>query len=186
MIKDQGHRQTVSAREDKECLFLAKFADYLSPEVLVVIVNDDGLLTGVSTDSNEDDSLFVAYIPFSMIKSLPDCSRADCCTIFYSKFEELDPLGPGVDLLSYKGESGTPQKVTFKFNVIKRPICLQMAWDEVNILKNLPPHLNTEPFDCVILEDVESQMIGFTTKYIPGGILANSTNLKVPFRFEWL
>ncbi|KAJ5505537.1 hypothetical protein N7453_004494 [Penicillium expansum] len=106
--------------------------------------------------------------------------------MFYSKFEELDPLGPGVDLLSYKGESGTPQKVTFKYNVIQRPICLQMAWDEVNILKNLPPYLNTVPFDCVILEDVESQMIGFTTKYIPGGILANPTNLKVPFRFEWL
>lgn len=29
-------------------------------------------------------------------------------------------------------------------------------------------------------------MIGFATKYIPGGTLADPTNLNVPFRFEWL
>ena len=57
-----------------------------------------------------------------------------------------------------------------------------MAWDELNILKSLPPHPNIVPFDRVVLEE-ESRVIGFTTKYIPGGTLANSN---VPIRFEWL
>ena len=61
-----------------------------------------------------------------------------------------------------------------------------MAWDEVNILKSLPPHPNIVPFDRVVLEDRESRVIGFTTKYNPGGTLADPTNLKIPFRFEWL
>lgn len=56
-----------------------------------------------------------------------------------------------------------------------------MAWDELNILKSLPAHPNIVPFGRVVLE--ETRVIRFTTKYIPGGTLAN---LKVPFRFEWL
>ena len=58
-----------------------------------------------------------------------------------------------------------------------------MAWDELNLLKSLPPHPNIVPFDRVVLEDVESRVIGFTIKYIPGGTLDNS---KQPFRFEWI
>jgi serine/threonine protein kinase len=39
------------------------------------------------------------------------------------------------------------------------------------------------PLDRIVLEDQESRVIGFTTKYMPGGTLANP---KIPFRFEWL
>ncbi|KAJ5781700.1 uncharacterized protein N7518_010183 [Penicillium psychrosexuale] len=186
MIKVKGSAKVLPPEEDKECLILAQFADHLSPQVRSITVDDDGLLTEVSMDPNEDDTLFVAYLPFSMIKSLPGCSLADCRTIYYSELEEIDRLGPSVDLLSYEDESGTPQRVAFKFNVIQRPLSIRMAWDEVNILKCLPPHPNIVPFDRVVLEDVESRVIGFTTKYIPGGTLADPTNLNVPFRFEWL
>ncbi|KAJ5969084.1 hypothetical protein N7501_005332 [Penicillium viridicatum] len=48
-----------------------------------------------------------------------------------------------------------------------------MAWDELNIPTSLPPHPNIVPFDRVVLEE-ESRVIGFTTKYIPGGTLPNS------------
>lgn len=58
-----------------------------------------------------------------------------------------------------------------------------MAWDEVHLLKKLPPHPNLLGLDRVVLEDVESRIIGFTTRYIPGGTLEVST---APFRFEWL
>lgn len=63
------------------------------------------------------------------------------------------------------------------------PKYCRRPWDELNLLKSLPPHPNIVPFDRVVLEDVESRVIGFTTKYIPGGTLANP---KVPFRFEWI
>ncbi|CAG8195598.1 unnamed protein product [Penicillium olsonii] len=178
MVKVKGTAKLFPPEEDRELSVLAQFSDYLSPEVRAVIVDDDGLLTGVSTNPKEDDTLFLAYIPFSLCQSL-----AGCRTIQYSKLQELDRLGPFIDLVSYEEEYGIPQKVAFKFNVLNKPLRLQMAWDELNILKSLPPHPNIIPFDRVVLEDQESRVIGFTTKYIPGGTLANP---KISFRFEWL
>ncbi|KAF9887224.1 hypothetical protein FE257_010478 [Aspergillus nanangensis] len=83
----------------------------------------------------------------------------------------------------HMNEFGIPQRVAFKFNPFEKPLRLQMAWDELNLLKSLPPHPNIVPFDRVVLEDMESRVIGFTTKYIPGGTLDNT---KVPFGFEWM
>ncbi|KAJ5201496.1 uncharacterized protein N7498_006159 [Penicillium cinerascens] len=178
MVKIKGTAKLFPREEDIELSILAQFADYLSPEVRAITVDDDGLLTGVSTDPEEDDTLFLAYLPFSLCESL-----ADCRTIQRSKLQELDRLGPFVDLVSYEDESGISQKVAFKFNVLNKPLRLQMAWDELNLLKLLPPHPNILPFDRVVLEDEESRVIGFTTKFIPGGTLANPN---IPFRFEWL
>ncbi|CAG7915461.1 unnamed protein product [Penicillium olsonii] len=55
----------------------------------------------------------------------------------------------------------------------------------MHLLRKLPPHPNFIPFDRVVLEDVEFRVIGFTTKYIPGGTLADADR-KGPFRFDWL
>ncbi|KAJ5084796.1 hypothetical protein NUU61_009375 [Penicillium alfredii] len=178
MVKVKGTAKLFPPEEDIEISVFAQFADLLSPEVRAITVNNDGLLTGVSTDPEEDDTIFIGYLPFSAVESL-----ADSPTIQYSKLQEIDRLGPGVDLLSYEDESGNPHKVAFKFNPLGKPLRLHMAWNELNLLKSLPPHPNLIPFDRVVLEDVESRVIGFTTKYIPGGTLANP---KVPFRFEWL
>lgn len=101
---------------------LAQFADYLSPEVHAVSVDDDGLLSGVSSDPEEDDTPFVAYLPISIVESL-----ADCRTIRYSKLQEHDRLGPGVDLSLYEDEFRIPHKVAFKFNPSNKPLRIQMA-----------------------------------------------------------
>ncbi|GAB1205055.1 hypothetical protein APSETT445_003722 [Aspergillus pseudonomiae] len=178
MVKVKGSAKLFPPDEDIEIPILAQFADYLSPEVRTVTVDDDGLLAGVSTDPEEDDTPFVAYLPLSVAGSLADCPK-----IQYSDLQELDRLGPGVNLSSYEDESGIPHKVAFKFNPLDKPQRLQMAWDELNLLKSLPPHPNIVPFDRIVLEEVESRVIGFTTKYIPGGTLDNTN---VPFRFEWL
>lgn len=178
MIKLHGTAKLFPPEEDKELLILAQFADCLSPEVRAITVDNNGLLTGVSTDPEEDDTLFLAYVPFSKCESL-----ADCRIVQYSQLQELDRLAPFINLVSYEDESGISQNVAFKFNVLNKPLRLQMAWDELNILKSLPLHPNILPFDRVVVEDQDSRVIGFTTKYIPGGTLANS---KRPFRFEWL
>lgn len=59
--------------------------------------------------SEEDDTPFVAYLPISVVESLGDCR-----TVQYSKLQEVDRLGPGVDLLSYEDECGIPHKVAFR------------------------------------------------------------------------
>ena len=178
MVKLKGTAKIFPPDEGHEIQILSQFADYLSPEVRAVTLDDDGLITGVSTDPDEDDTIFVPYFPFATVPSL-----ANFRIIQYSKLQELDRLGPGVDLSSYEDESGNPQTVAFKFNSWFKPVRMEMAWDELHLLKSLPPHPNLLRLDRVVLEDVESRVIGFTTKYIPGGTLEIP---KVPFRFEWL
>lgn len=130
MVKVKGTGALFPPEENAELPVFAQFADYLSPEVHTLTVDDNGLLTGVSTDPEEDDTPFVAYLPFSMVQSL-----ADCRTVLYSKLEDVDRLGPFVNLSSYDNECGIPQKVAFKSNVLNKPLRLLMAWDELNLLK---------------------------------------------------
>lgn len=178
MIRIKGTAKLFPRGEDVEVSILERFMDYLSPEASAVTVNDDGLISKVTTDLEDDDTVFVGYLPFSAVESLHDCR-----TVQYSKLRELDRLGPGVDLSSYYDESQNAQEVAFKFNPIVKPRRLQMAWDELHLHKSLPPHPNIVPFDRVVLDDVESRVIGFTTKYIPGGTFEYSVR---PFRFEYL
>jgi hypothetical protein len=93
-------------------------------------------------------TVFLTYTPFSLCESL-----ANCRTIQHSKLKELDRLGLFIDLVSYEDEFGVPQKVAFKFNVLNKPRRVQMTWDELNILKSLPPHPNIIPFGRVVIED---------------------------------
>ncbi|KAF9890795.1 hypothetical protein FE257_005365 [Aspergillus nanangensis] len=171
----KGTVKLFAPEEDVETSVLAQFADYLSPEVRAITVNDDGILTGVSTHPEEDDIFLVGYLPFSLCQSLTDCP-----TTHFSQLRELDRLGPSVDLVSYNY-----QKFAFKFNPLGMPRRLQMSWKEMNLLYKLPPHPNIIPFDRIVLEDVESRVIVITTKYIPGGTLAD-VDLKRHFRFESL
>jgi hypothetical protein len=73
---DQSQRncELFPPDEDVENSILAQFANYLSPKARAITVDDDGLLTGVSTDPRADDTFFVGYIPFSLCPSLAHCS----------------------------------------------------------------------------------------------------------------
>ncbi|APA08479.1 hypothetical protein SS1G_02174 [Sclerotinia sclerotiorum 1980 UF-70] len=178
MIKIKGFLTNLPAEEEVERSILAQFADYLSPEVRAVQLDPDGLIYGVSLDPEENETSFVPYPPFSIVKSL-----AGCRTIKHSQLQELDRLAPGVDFSSYEDENQNTRKVAFKYQMSPILFNLQRAWGEIHLLKSLPPHPNLIPFDGVVLEDVESRVIGFTMKYIPGRALSD---LKIPFRFEWL
>ena len=122
MVKIKGSVKLFPPDEDKEVPIIAQFADFLSSEVRAISVDEDGLLNGISTDPEEDDIPFVAYPPISAVESLADCRR-----VRYSKLQELDRLGPGVDLLSYEDESGISHNVVFKFNPLDKPLRLQMV-----------------------------------------------------------
>ncbi|KAJ5353223.1 hypothetical protein N7452_002197 [Penicillium brevicompactum] len=183
LIRLKGTVKLFPPEEDVETMILPPLADYIAPEVCAISFNDDGLLTGVSTDPEDDDSGFIGYLPLSLCPSLVDCP-----TVLFSQLSELDRLGPGVDLVSYNDQTPASvdgQSFAFKFNPLDMPRRLHMAWKEINMLSKLPPHPNIIPFDRVVLGDVGSRVIGFTTKYISGGTLADA-NQKRPFRFEWL
>jgi hypothetical protein len=122
MVKLEGTAKIFPPDEGREIQILAQFADYLSPEFRAATLDDNGLITGVSTDPDEDDTFFVPHFRFSTVPSL-----ADCRIVQYSKLQELDRLGPNVDLSSYEDESGNPQTVAFKFNSWWKPVRMQMA-----------------------------------------------------------
>lgn len=58
------------------------------------------------------------------------------------------------------------------------------TWNELHIIKTLPMHPNLVSFDRVVLDDAESQALGFTTEYYAGGTLDDSTSRV--FRLSWL
>ncbi|KAI1262373.1 hypothetical protein F5Y18DRAFT_430270 [Xylariaceae sp. FL1019] len=178
MIKIKGTAQIFPPDEDLEVPLLAGFVDYLAPQVQAVSVDNDGLITQVSTDPEEDDTEHIGYLPFSMVESLHGCR-----TVWYSQLKELDRLGPGVDRSSYYNESHDVQDVAFKFNPFEKSRRRNMAWNELQAYRRLPPHPNLIPLDRVVLEDKESRIIGFTIKFIPGGTFENLTR---PFRVQHL
>ncbi|KAF2461402.1 hypothetical protein BDY21DRAFT_368638 [Lineolata rhizophorae] len=136
-------------------------------------VDDDGIL--ISTDAGDDPTLIPYYPRYSDTPSLHDCS-----TIRLSELTELDRLGPGVDLMSYVDEAVT-RKVVFKYSMIVQ--WMQQIWNELHLVKSFR-HPNLVPFDRVVVDDVESRVLGFTTTYIPGGTLGQKRDRV--FRFEWL
>ncbi|KAH7159243.1 hypothetical protein DER46DRAFT_663217 [Fusarium sp. MPI-SDFR-AT-0072] len=82
MIKVIGTAKLFPPEEDVEVPILAQFADYLSPKVRAVTVDDEGLIVEVSADPEQDDTGFIGYLPFTTTKSLHDCR-----TVHYSKLQ---------------------------------------------------------------------------------------------------
>ncbi|KAJ5738102.1 hypothetical protein N7493_001257 [Penicillium malachiteum] len=175
MIKIEGTAKIFPPEEDKKLAIVAQFADYFSHDIRAISVDDNGLLTGVSTNP-EDDTRHVGHIPISLCDSIATSSK-----IKFSEIQSLDRLGPGVDLVLIPTED---KKVVFKFNPLELPPRPEMAWKEINILSKLPPHPNLIPFDRIVLEDIESRVIGFTTRYITCQPLSTASDR--PFRLTWL
>ncbi len=59
-----------------------------------------------------------------------------------------------------------------------------MTWKDLHITKALTGHPSTLTFDRIVLDEVESRVVGFTTLFVPGGDL--NANTTIPFRFSWL
>ncbi|KAL4910852.1 hypothetical protein BDW74DRAFT_172313 [Aspergillus multicolor] len=181
LIKIRGPAHLFPGDKDLEYLTLAKVADHLSPSVTSVNVNSDGLIKALSTDPEEDETLFLVYLPFQICTAL-----AKCRTIKYSQLTELDRLSGKINLASYI-DAGVSHNVVFKFNVWYRWIRLQKVWDEPHLLSSIPSHPNILPLDAIVLDDapaaVHPRFLGFTTRYIPGDTLENP---RIPFRLAWL
>ena len=45
----------------------------------------------------------------------------------------------------------------------------QKIWDEMHVVKALSGHFSFISFDRIIIDDVESRVLGFTQSFIPGG-----------------
>lgn len=154
---------------------LKRHMDRLAWNVYSITINDDRSLGSASTNPEDGPTLTIDYPLYSAAQSLHDCS-----VITLSKLTELDRLGPCVDLVRYVDELGVQRKSVFKYTIIFQRRMLN--WNELHIIKNIPDHPGIVPFDHVVVDDLESVVLGFTTQFIPGGTFDENTNRT--FRFE--
>jgi Protein tyrosine and serine/threonine kinase len=148
--------------------------DNLDPEVVAFMVFDDGELMSTSRERELDVTYSVTYPHY------PD-HPAKRDTLTRLQLAEVGRLGPSVDLVRYES-GGEMTLAVFKYGLMQPH--LRAVWDELHITKALKGHPSAVPFDRIILDEVESRVVGFTTLFLPGGDLKH--NVKIPFSFRWL
>lgn len=166
-------------KHDDDFVFeaLAKFVDDLPADVVLVNISDDGALLS----STSDVSLDISYVPFYPPRTdfPPDTS-----TVRRRDLTEVDRLGLMVDLTTYQPRPGETKKVVFKYFMYEPNRA--GFWHEANCVMRLPKHANIVPFDALVLDvvDGDDKVVGFTTRYVPGGTL-NENNNRV-FKLKYL
>lgn len=151
-----------------------KVLDLLDPAVVAIVVSGDGKLIATGLDPSNDPTPALIY-PRCPV----DLSPND--TLTRTQLVEVDRLACEVDLVSYKSGEKTVLGV-FKYAIRKTNV--QRVWKELHILKALAAHPSVIPVDRIILDEVESRVVGFTTRFEPAGDL--NANKTIPFRFRWL
>lgn len=182
--------------EDRALDHLAKHIDELAPDVFEIRLSPHGDLISVSTD-REDDNMFCPFYPPLEVVERPEGIQV----ISRSELEELDRLGPLVDLvrcvrsaepservsiavrrLSCAGLDLTRAQLVFKYYFLSQR--LSYVWHEMNLWMRLPKHPHIVPFDKIVVDELEGRFIGFTTVYIPGGTFQENQNRT--FKLKWL
>lgn len=176
--KVTGPAKSLLDEDDSEIEVLKKFVDQLDPAVHTIVVDEQDSVVSLSSDPEKDPTFALRYPNLFDAPLLQDCR-----TIQLPRLRELDRLGPGVDLMSYSNESGVTKKVIFKYNMIVQRI--EKTWDELCLLKSVRhDHPNIVHLDRIVIDDIESMILGFTIPYISGGTFED--NKTRTFRLEWL
>ncbi len=90
---------------------------------------------------------------------------------------EVDRLGIQVDLVTYEPRPGEKRQVVFKYYFAVSNVA--NFWHEANCVMRMPPHPPT--LSCLILSSstqigVVDVVVGFATRYIPAGTLAENND----------
>ncbi|KAI1327746.1 hypothetical protein F5Y16DRAFT_184845 [Xylariaceae sp. FL0255] len=184
-IVDWDRRRVVSVTmdgdQDDADLAIEHFSRYnneLPSSVYRIYVSDTGEIISQHSDPKDDQSYCMFYPLLSEI-SIPEGVQ----TVRRDELEEMERLGPDADLVSYppcSGVSGT--KAVFKYCFLWQ--YSQMSWKEMNLWMRLPSHPNIVPFDKIVVDELESRIVGFTSAYMLGGSLEK--NRSRTFKLEWL
>ena len=181
---DQRHWISVTGSEkalpedDAAIEILGRHIDLLGPDVHKITVSDQGDIISVSTKPKHEASLFIHYPRYDPY----DMPNTNYTHLRRLQMEEVDRLGPSVDLVRYEDSPGKFQLAIFKYAIIFQQ--LSRMWNELHVMAALPRHELIVPFGHVVLDDVEPRILGFTLPFIAGGTLDNNTTR--PFRFAWL
>ncbi|KAK3387922.1 hypothetical protein B0H63DRAFT_166849 [Podospora didyma] len=150
----------------------------LSPETIAIQVSAEGDLVWASTKP-EDDFTRIPFYP--SVSDYP----AGLPTVRRSKLTEIERVGIQADLVSYKVERCETKRVVFKYYVTPRNT--DKLWHEAHCVMSIPRYPNIVPFDSLVvdsLDGIDARVLGFTTKFIPGGTLFD--NVQRIFKLKYL
>lgn len=147
-------------------------------------VSQDGQLLSTSNDPSEDET-FGTYYP--ALDYVP--VSANIKITHRTDLVEVDRLGPNVDLMRYNSKGaglykGKTEMVVFKYYFLQQ--FMFYRWDELQIWMRLPLHPNIAPFDRLVVDKLDGRhvLVGFTSRFIPGGTLESDSNRV--FKLKWL
>jgi len=166
--------------EDEDFVFEAveKFINDLPLDVVQVSISKTGKLLSSSSELHHDSY----YVPFYPRRT--DFPRR-VKTVRRSDLTEMDRLGVQVDLTTYEPAPGQTNKVVFKYYLT--PNNVAGFWHEINCVMRMPKHANIVPFDALVVDKLDGvdRVVGFTTRYIPGGTLDENWKGRV-FKLKYL
>uniref|UniRef100_A0A8H7NKI5 non-specific serine/threonine protein kinase n=1 Tax=Bionectria ochroleuca TaxID=29856 RepID=A0A8H7NKI5_BIOOC len=187
-IVDWDQRRTVAIttageQEDEDTMkeFLIRHIHTLSPDAREVSVSATGDLLSISNDVERDYTNIPYYPPFQAL--LATAPPNHNYSISRSDMREKDRLGPMVDLVSRPAfGDGSPKLLVFKYYLHEQ--FTEARWAEMNLWMRLPANRHIVPFDRVVSDRLgdEDVVVGFTTKFIPGGTLED----RKQFKLSWL
>jgi serine/threonine protein kinase len=202
-VVDWDQRRVVSVTMDGEqddddlaIQHYRRLSNQISPDTYRVYVSESGEIISSYTDANNDMNYYIHY-PSLQDASLPEGIK----TVRRNELQELDRLGPDVDLVAYPSCAGESAKKVYQLlenrfhkdktnneqAVFKYYFMWQYAkasWKEMNLWMRLPRHPNIVPFDRVVIDELEGGVVGFTNIYVPGGNLEE--NKSRVFKLKWL
>lgn len=159
---------------------IKKFVNDLPADVVQVEIDSkDGALLSRSSDPANDRALVPFYPPRT------DFPRR-VATVRRGDLTEVGRLGAQVDLATYSplASPGETRQVVFKYYIDQDNVAI--SWHEANCVMRMPRHPNIVPFDALVVDTVGGvdRVVGFTTRYIPGGNL--SENKDRVFKLKYL
>ncbi|RFN44893.1 hypothetical protein FIE12Z_10874 [Fusarium flagelliforme] len=172
---------TMDGEQDDDALAIehySRHSEELSPEVYRIYVSETGEIITKYIDAKYDMNYCIHY------PSLEDAVvPEEIQTVRRDELEEIERLGPDADLVAYPPRGGNfAKKVVFKYYFLWQ--YAKRSWKEMNLWMRLPPHPNVVPFDRVVIDELESRVVGFTSVYVPGRNLEE--NRSRVFKLKWL
>jgi serine/threonine protein kinase len=172
----QGEEHLIGKDEDAIQL-LKKVYNQVPPDAVEIRLSDKGTLASLSTNPEDDPSLFVHYPRF--VADEGDLNEHN--VLRRSQLHEIDRLGRCVDLVEYV-DSGAIKKAVFKYQLV--PHHLEKVWTEAHIVHALRDCTSVLSFDKFVVDNSDLRLLGYTSTYIAGETFRD--NPRRPFRLSWL
>ena len=103
-------------------------------------------------------------------------------TIKRSDLLEVERLGPSIDLVSFKTESGQVERAVFRYFFASKDVHRHLR--EQQALFHIGNHPNLIDYQRAVLDDSGQVVVGFLTEYMPNGKLLRE--LSGPFKLSHL